>query len=322
MAALSDASMPSTWELRKLRPGQLDPILSEETTSWQEALDWDFHPSADLVRRFVRMKALSGYGLIVGGDLAGYAYYVIEESKGLIGDLYVLRRFRCQDYENRLLGACLDALFSTPYVARVEAQVMMLPAPFERRVPSAEYLRTYPRDFMVLDMSEHGVPPAGPAAGRVRIHPWSNSIQEDAARLIAEAYKGHVDSQINDQYRSVSGARRFLLNIVQYPGCGSFFAAGSFLASDPDTGAVCGLCLSSLVSADVGHVTQICTTPAARGTGVGYELLRRALQGLVDQGCRKVSLTVTAENHEAIRLYERVGFELDHCFAAYVWEGF
>ena len=43
--------------------------------------------------------------------------------------------------------------------------------------------------------------------------------------LIAAAYKGHVDATINDQYGSVTGARRFIHNIVQYPGCGRFFPA-------------------------------------------------------------------------------------------------
>jgi ribosomal protein S18 acetylase RimI-like enzyme len=37
-------------------------------------------------------------------------------------------------------------------------------------------------------------------------------------------------------------------------------------------------------------------------------------------GCRKVSLTVTAANDDAIRLYRRVGYSIRRVFAAYVWE--
>ena len=45
-------------------------------------------------------------------------------------------------------------------------------------------------------------------------------MQEEAAHVISAAYRGHVDSEINDQYRSIPGARRFVTNIVRFPGCG------------------------------------------------------------------------------------------------------
>jgi ribosomal protein S18 acetylase RimI-like enzyme len=70
----------------------------------------------------------------------------------------------------------------------------------------------------------------------------------------------------------------------------------------------------------VGHITQICVSPAARGTGLGYELMRRSLVALAAHGCRSVSLTVTAANSAAIQLYERMGFRTKRDFAAYVWE--
>ena len=71
---------------------------------------------------------------------------------------------------------------------------------------------------------------------------------------------------------------------------------------------------------DVGHITQVCVAPAFRGTGLGYELLRRSLLALAGHGCRTVSLTVTTSNADAIRLYERMGFVNRRDFAAYVWE--
>ena len=145
---------------------------------------------------------------------------------------------------------------------------------------------------------------------------------DETAHLIAAAYRGHIDSEINDQYRSAAGARRFLFNIVQYPGCGSFFAAGSWVALNRGTGRLCGVSLSSMVAADVGHITQICVTPNVKGKGIGYELLRQSMLSLAEAGARTVSLTVTAVNCEAIALYERVGFRVARQFPALVWEGF
>ena len=139
--------------------------------------------------------------------------------------------------------------------------------------------------------------------------------------LIASAYQGHVDSHINDQYRSYPGAKRFLMNIVQYPGCGKFFGEGSFVAEDAN-GRMCGIVLSSHVASDVGHVTQICVSNEWKGRGVGYELMRSAMLALSDGRCERVSLTVTASNTGAIQLYQRMGFRSTRRFAAYVWDGF
>jgi ribosomal protein S18 acetylase RimI-like enzyme len=111
------------------------------------------------------------------------------------------------------------------------------------------------------------------------------------------------------------------MNIVQYPGCGSFFAPASWAAEYPK-GELAGISLASLVAPEVGHITQICVSPADRKTGVGYELMRRSLRSLAEHGCEKASLTVTSANQEAIQLYQRIGFRSIRRFAAYVWEGF
>jgi len=140
--------------------------------------------------------------------------------------------------------------------------------------------------------------------------------------LIAAAYDGHIDSRINDQYRSPAGARRFLHNIVQYPGCGTFYRPASYAAFDALSGRMCGVSLASIVAPDTGHITQICVTPSARGTGTGHELLRNSLTTLREMGCTSASLTVTAANEDAVRLYERVGFTTVRQFTAYVWERF
>ncbi len=69
-------------------------------------------------------------------------------------------------------------------------------------------------------------------------------------------------------------------------------------------------------------MTQICVSPEVRGTGIGHELLRQSLISLRDMGCNSASLTVTSANHDAVSLYERVGFQTTRRFSAYVWEGF
>lgn len=323
MAAVSDSShVPHLVELRHLRAQDLNLLLTEEAASWKDILDWDFQASAGLVRRFLDIQALSGYSLVVNNRVVGYSYFVCEERKGLIGDLYLINEYATAENEGLLLSAVLDLLLKTPLVRRVESQLMMLRNAASIPLPHWRFLRAYRRNFMELVLgSAHRLQPADASRWSI-IDNWMEFRHDEAAALIANAYQGHIDSDINDQYRSVAGAQRFLMNIVQYPGCGTFFAPASFVAVDGHTGRLCGICLTSLVAPDVGHITQVCVSKAVRGKGVGYQLMKQSLEALARHNCRKASLTVTAVNTEAIVLYERLGFKKVREFSAHVWEGF
>jgi ribosomal protein S18 acetylase RimI-like enzyme len=322
MAALTDPHAPAIVDLRQIRGADLDPLLAEETTTWRDMLDWDFRPSAGLVRRFLDMQALTGYALLIAGRAAGYSYFVAEERKGLIGDLYVMEEFATPEVEAHLLATVLDGMIESPFVHRIESQLMMLRHGSRIALPYWRHLKVHSRVFLEIDLAKAQALPQGAAARAVTIDNWTERKQDEAAQLIATAYQGHIDSEINDQYRSPAGARRFLMNIVQYPGCGAFFQPASFVAIDPRSSHLCGICLSSLVADDIGHITQVCVSKSTRGHGVGYELLRRSLDALARNNCRRASLTVTAGNRSAITIYERMGFTKRRDFSAYVWDGF
>jgi ribosomal protein S18 acetylase RimI-like enzyme len=313
---------PEIIDLRRLCARDMEPLLAEEIQSWRRDLEWDFDKSADLVRRFIDLRALNGYALLDGGVLAGYLYYVLEDGKGLIGDLFVREAWRTPELENRLVETALTAIMQNRSIRRIESQLMMLrqAGAVARALPRPDCLSAYERNFMRIDLTR-----ATLDEGRVRraiyMERWSDHYQDAAAQLIAAAYTGHVDSRINDQYRSSAGARRFLYNIVQYPGCGAFYRPASYAAFDAPTGRLCGISLASIVAPECGHITQICVSPSVRGTGVGHAILRQSLATLREMGCRSASLTVTAANADAVELYQRVGFAIARRFSAYVWEG-
>ena len=91
-------------------------------------------------------------------------------------------------------------------------------------------------------------------------------------------------------------------------------------AFDQSNGWLSGLVLASFVDRDVAHITQLCVAPHLKGSGVGYELLRRAVGSLRAAGAARISLSVTASNLDALRLYERCGFSEVRRFFALVWE--
>jgi len=318
---------PSLCDLRELHSPGLDELLAEESAFWRDSLAWDFENSAALVRKFVEIRALNGYAVICDGRVAGYAYFVFEDHKGLIGDLYVRREFRGPwaggTLEARLLQAVLRDLRGSGQVRRIESQLMTFMGPMPDVDPRlAAHLKTFPRDFLLARLPLDVPVKPREISPRITIFSWQERYQEGAAQLIRDAYKGHVDSEINDQYRSLPGARKFLFNIIQYPGCGNFLAAGSLAAFDTETGMLAGVCLTSVVAPESGHITQICVAKDWQGHGVGYELLRQSMELLRQRGMKKVSLTVTSENTQALGLYERIGFRRTRHFPAYVWEGF
>ncbi len=322
MAALSDVLVPGLVDLSHLKAEDLDNLLAEETEVWKDRFAWDFRPSADLLHRFLQIRALSGFALRAGSEIVGYSYYVCEARKGLIGDFYLRPEYSDRACESMLLGAVVQKLMQTSGIRRIESQLMLLPEAPKNSLPYVAFLRKHNRYFMGITR-EAILKLAAPAPSlKISYIPWAERYSEEMAHVVSAAYRGHVDGEINDQYRNIPGARQFLANIIRFPGCGRFSPEASVLAIDTNTGRVCGMCLASYVSATSGHVTQLCILPALRGFAIGYALLRQTLLKLTDFGCTSASLTVTSVNVDAIRLYESAGFQNEGNFPALVWEGF
>ena len=117
---------PEIIDLRRLPARDLEPLLQEETAAWREELEWDFEKSADLVRRFVDLRALNGCALVEDGEVTGYVYYVLEDNKGLIGDLFVRKEVCTADREDRLLETALAEVMAARPVTRIESQLLMV----------------------------------------------------------------------------------------------------------------------------------------------------------------------------------------------------
>src|SRR5580700_7304502 len=113
-------------DIRRLGSRDLNPLLVEESQEWARELDWDFDKSADLIRKFADARGLAGAALMDRDEVAAYGYAIVEDNKGLIGDIYVRRAWRGGDSEIRLLRTMLDSLIATPGVLRIESQLMLM----------------------------------------------------------------------------------------------------------------------------------------------------------------------------------------------------
>jgi ribosomal protein S18 acetylase RimI-like enzyme len=317
-------------DLRQLSSRQLDPLLAEEVACWQQELRWDYRPSTELIKKFVDARSLTGSAVVDEGRIVGYAFYVLEEHKGLVGGLFVSPRYSQQDLSHRLLTDTLTTLSGIPKLDRVEAQ--LIPFGYALDPVLSEYgFRLFMRQFMIAPLAPAndgkamdilpGLIREGPGAGMI-LDRWDHRYFEPCARLIQLAYADHVDGEINDQYRSESGALRFLKNIIILPGCGQFQPESSFILRPPHASHIAGVILTSRVSENVGHTTQICAMPGYQGRGLGRRLMEASMQSLRARGFHTISLTVTSGNARAVRLYEKLGFATVKKFAAGVWTGY
>ncbi len=315
-------------DLRQVNARALEPLFEEEARHWREELHWDYRGSLELIKRFVESKSLAGCVAIEDGRPAGYGFYVVEEHKGLVGGMYVRPGVGQAALSRQVLGDMTATLRGVPRLERIEAQLMPFGCELEG-VLLAEGFRLYTRQFMLLDLEPEAAgaagadapPPAqGVSVGAIRLESWQERHFEPCARLIWQAYKGHVDSEINDQYQSEAGALRFLKNIIVLPGCGQFLAEASFVARDLASEHLVGVVLTSAVAAGVGHTTQVCVLPGYRGSGLGRRLMETSILALRRKKFKELSLTVTSANRSAVELYERLRFQTRKTFAAGVWE--
>ncbi|HKW18691.1 MAG TPA: GNAT family N-acetyltransferase [Terriglobales bacterium] len=310
-------------DLRHFSSADLRPLLDDEIQVWASLLCWDYSSSAEMILRYMDAKFLPGYAAVSRGKVFGYSFFVYENNKGVIGDLFVSEGANGADrseVERRLLTHVIETLQQSPGIRRIEAQLLAHEAGAAAKPFVEQGFIRHGRLFMTLGLAV--------AAGndsrlssQFEVRRWTEHDYQPSAAVITAAYRSHVDSEINDQYRTLSGSLRFLNNIVRFPGCGTFDPESSFVAADRDSHSLAGVILCSRVRHDVGHVTQVCVLPEYRAHGLGRLLMAATIRNLKQRKFSALSLTVTEANTRAVELYQDLGFETKRVFDAFVWEG-
>jgi ribosomal protein S18 acetylase RimI-like enzyme len=312
-------------DLRHFSAAQLAPLLRDEASLWLQRLHWDYTKATQLLLEYLDGRILPGFVALHKGRVVGYAFCVYEGEKAVIGDIYALGESSGTDNPicETLLHHTLEMLQATPAIDRVESQLLMFPAGALHGPFLSRGFQPFSRLFMMCDLRSsplaQAASPSQLAPG-FRIQAWRPEFYDSAAGLIHRAYAGHMDAGINDQYRTLHGAQRFLHNIIRFPGCGTFDAEKSWILRDARTLNLEGLILCSRVRQDVGHITQLCISPRMHRRGLGHALLSHCAREFLANNVTGLSLTVTEANSPALSLYQHNGFKTLHRFEAMVWD--
>jgi len=319
-------------DLRHFTAPLLRPVLEVEGDLWRQRLHWDYRASARLLMQYLDGHMLPGYAAMEDGIVTGYAFCVYEETKAVIGDVFALpssveadpessEHFAASsEVEHTLLKHLLETLLNSPQVDRIESQLLLQPTGFQMETFREAGFRSFCRLFMMQKLEGFWREPGTTLWGNLELRPWRDEDLNPAGRLICEAYRGHPDSLINDQYRTVYGSLRFLNNIVRYSGCGAFSPQVSHVVVERASRELVALVLGSRVSPQSGHITQLCVHPRYRRLGLARMLLSVAAFHFMRHGATEISLTVTESNTPAIDLYLSEGYTCAHTFDAAVWQ--
>jgi ribosomal protein S18 acetylase RimI-like enzyme len=306
-------------DLRDIRTNVLDALFEQEARAWLDQLLWDYQPSLRTIRRFIERRSLAGYAAVNGRQALGYCFYVLEESKGLIGDLFVMPGPEAREIGKRLFEETARDIRAIPGMERVEAQLMPFGVALDPLL-EVEDFRLHPRQFMLKHIGERREPAAVHTKDGTHLETWREHSMGACAKLMALAYAEHVDGTINNHYQTAAGAMKFLRNIVLASGCGLFLPEASFLAWAEEDAAPVGAVLASRVAERTGHITQICVKPGYQGRGLGHRMMIASMEALERRSLSALTLTVTSANRNAVTLYEQLGFRTIREFAAGVWQ--
>src|SRR5580698_10108358 len=118
-------------DLRHFSSADLRPLLEDEIAMWERVLSWDYAVSAEMILRYMDAKILPGYAAIERGSIFGYSFFVYEQNKGVIGDLFVRETARDSsrgpdrhEVEERLLTHVIETLLHSHCVHRLQAQLL------------------------------------------------------------------------------------------------------------------------------------------------------------------------------------------------------
>jgi ribosomal protein S18 acetylase RimI-like enzyme len=299
--------------LREMRSDELRILLAEEASHWARELDWDFRDVAAAVADAIDARTVAGCALHDGLRALAYTYWLPEDGRGVVGSSFATELARAHGLEERALGAVLAEAQGHPDCTRVEGQTLFSTTPGADAVYARCGFTSCGRQYLVRDLAAP-LPPAGDESALGHL---SRSHLGEVAALVFESHLGSADAVLNSVYLSVARTRHFIETLVLRDGCGRFMPQASLAAFGPD--GLHGVVLCSRVSAANGHICQVSVSPRLQGRGLGRVLMVAALARLRREGLKTASLSVTAGNARALRLYESLGFRLRRSYGAHAW---
>ena len=319
MPALTNAGL-NIAPFKRASLNSLRVLLDEQRDEWLERLHWDYSEASSLLRDVIRRGELPGFLVEAQGSPVGFAFYVAEESRCSIGDVYVSRKWRGAGADASLVETIMEKVRERPRLFRVECQSVSFGNTGADAFFCANGFHRFDRNFMIADLNDDASlqsDRAGSMSDRFFIRTWDDSHFSSVARTIYRSYRGEDDSKINSLYATEEGCGELLSILTETIWCGSFQPEVSKVAVDREGVSIVGAAIVSRIAPRVGHIGQVSVLPEHQGFGIGRALITEVISELQRMGYSRSSLAVTTTNERASRLYNKCGFKTVHSFPVY-----
>ncbi len=303
-------------DLSRVRAAELEVFWREEIQQWSERLHWNVSGAISVLRRTSERGGLRGKALREGGRTVGYAYYVIEGSRGVLSGLALAPRGDRAELATALLRAVTQDM-RVSGVTRVETQFVSFETPGLARCFEQEGFECYWRDFLRRELHPKWMKIV--RSRWVTISPFGSADVSPAATIMVKAHRGQVDSRMNELYRDASGCHVLLENILRQRGCGVPISEASSTARERATDRPVGFAVATEIAPRHAHLAQIAVVPEVQGQGIGQALLSRVMAGLAELGYQTLSLMVSRGNERARHLYLQSEFRPVVSFPVFSW---
>lgn len=141
--------------------------------------------------------------------------------------------------------------------------------------------------------------------------PWRRSILTQHAEAKFNSFCEEMDANVFPCLGNAAGCEKLMREITRRKG---FVPEATWLLTHEDqvshhiemVGTVQGI----RNNPSIGLIQNIGIVSGFRGLGLGSLIVRKSLAGFQEVGAKVVTLEVTTKNTDAIRLYQRLGFEI------------
>ena len=282
-------------------PPAVEALYEAERQRWLRDLGWDTSdawPEVEGARAAGRLPGL--LAVDDRGTICGWTYFLVDDRVAQVGSLV--------GESPAATRALIDSV-----VARAAGRAECVTCFAYPRAPGLEAaLAAHGFEltrYQYLSRTAPALDPFRPDGAE----PWRDGDETDAAALLRAAYGS------NGRYFAAHGLpqewRRYVHNLVAYPGCGRFDRTATRVMRDDD-GRMAALVMMTALGPGVAHVAQVAVHPDHRGQGLAGKLLERALGMAHAAGRSRTTLLVEEGASAARTLYARRGFRFCASFIA------
>lgn len=172
---------------------------------------------------------------------------------------------------------------------------------------SVKYFRRFRMefDFDRTSLSEAVLPP-----GYYWL-PWHRRFLDRHSQVKHASFCSEIDAHVFPCLGQLQGCRKLMRDICRQS---SFLPEATWLITyrfdDWSETTDCATIQGLGKSPTLGAIQNVGVIPEHRGQGLGRALVLRALAGFRSTGLKRVYLEVTADNKQAVSLYQSIGFQL------------